>query len=60
MDFYIFPPESDSKPGEEFDKEPSLLRCLSLDLEVSPKDDRIRALAGVSGDSVHSLGLTLA
>ena len=39
-------------------KETPFPRCLSLDLEVSPKDSRIQALAGVRSDTGQSLSLT--
>ena len=40
-------------------KEPPFPRCLSLDLEVSPKDSLIKALAGVRSDTGKSLSLTV-
>ena len=39
-------------------KETPFPRCLSLDLEVSPKDSLIKALAGVRPDTGQSLSLT--
>ena len=38
---------------------PLLSRCLSLDLEVGVKDQRIRALAGVRPDTGQSLTISV-
>ena len=40
-----------NRAPETSDRERLLLRCLSLDLEVTPKDKRIRAFAGVRPDT---------
>ena len=40
-------------------KEAPFPRCLSLDLEVSPKDSQIKALAGVRPDTGKSLSLSV-
>ena len=40
--------------GNDGNTSPSLLDCLSLDLEVSPKDGRINALAAVRPDTEES------
>ena len=40
-------------------KEVPFPRCLSLDLEVSPKDSLIKALAGVRPDTGQSLSLSV-
>ena len=59
MDFFIFLPDSEPEPDLESSPPSSPLRYLSLDLEVSPKDNRIRALAGVRNDSDRSLHLNV-
>ena len=41
--------------GNDGNTSPSLLDCLSLDLEVSPKDGRINALAAVCPDTEETL-----
>ena len=59
MDFFIFLPGSDPEPSLKSGPESPLLPCLSLDLEVSPKDSRIHALAGVRPDTGQSLSLSV-
>ena len=47
--------ESEARETSDTDSGTTLFRCLSLDLEVGVKDNRIRALAGVRSETGHSL-----